>query len=121
MEIEYQTPGTNLWWSDISTWCQAAHRLDQRRFSSARRRALEHHVTALPLEMIKADANADALRTALELLKHGPRPLSRPQKGYRADAPQTARIMEIQNRLQVLRRSDGIPEGNNWTAMHPEH
>ena len=85
--FRYQTPGTRLWWSDLGQWFEAAHVLDRRRYSAARSRALAAHAAALPLTLIYAEDNADTLTVALDLLKYGPPPLGRPQRGRAPDAP----------------------------------
>jgi hypothetical protein len=109
--FRYQTPGTRLWWSDLGQWVEAAHVLDRRRYSAARSRALAAHAAALPLTLIYAEDNAETLAAALDLLKYGPLPLGRPQRGHRAGAPQTPRIMAIANRLAKLKQAN---VGHNW-------
>ena len=79
--FEYRTPGTRLWWGSVATWVVAAHRIDRRRFSSARNRALKAHAAALPLELIAEDTDRSALEEAVWLLKYGPPDLRRPQRG----------------------------------------
>jgi hypothetical protein len=109
--IRYQTPGTRLCWGDLAGWIEIACRIDRRRYSAARSRALEAHASALPLTLIYAEDNADTLAKALDLLKYGPFPLGRPQRGNRKNAPQTPRIMAIANRLAKLRQTN---IGHNW-------
>jgi len=111
--FEHHTPGARLWWGTVAAWIEAAHRLDRRRSSSARNRALRAHVAALPLDLIAVEDDAEALRAALWLLKYGPTDLRRPQRSARAGAPHTARIMAINNRLAHLARA-GI--GHNRPA-----
>ncbi|APX26223.1 hypothetical protein Ga0080559_TMP247 (plasmid) [Salipiger profundus] len=43
--------------------------------------------------------------------------MARPSKGARANHPTTPVIMDLMNRLAVLKRQDQMPAGNNWTAM----
>lgn len=50
--VRYQTPGTRLWWVDLAGWVETARRIDRRRYSDARTRALRAHAAALPLDLI---------------------------------------------------------------------
>ena len=102
--IEYRTPGTRLWWSSVAAWVEAAHRIDRRRSSSARNAALQAHAAVLPLDLIGKDTDPSALREAVRLLKYGPPSLRRPQRGDRANAPHTPRIMALNNRIAQLER-----------------
>ncbi len=102
--IEYRTPGTQLWWSSVAAWVAAVHMLDRRRSSSARNRALDAHVAALPLELIAEDTDLSALKEAVWLLKYGGSYFQRPQRGHRADAPHTPRIVALNNRIAQLDR-----------------
>lgn len=104
LSVEYCTPGTRLWWGSIAAWVAAAHRIDRRRFSSARNRALKAHAAALPLELIAKETDRSALEEAVRLLKYGPPDLRRPPQGDPADAPQTPIIMALNNRISQLDR-----------------
>lgn len=118
MAKEYRTHGTNLSWSTLGQWIAAAHRLDHRRLSSSRSAALKAHGSSLPREIINAEYEIDVIDQALALLKYGPPCLARPQKGYRADAPQTRIIEDLMNRRAVLEREAEITPGGNWIAVH---
>lgn len=113
----YTTPGTRLTWSDVSEWIDAAHRIDRRRLSEARNRALAAHGAALPRDLINCETRVRSLEAAIHLLKHGPPGLARPPKGARANHPTTPVIMDLMNRLAVLRCRDEMPRGDNWTAF----
>lgn len=113
----YTTPGTRLTWSDVSEWVDAAHRIDRRRLSEAWNRALGAHGAAMPRELIKRETDVPSLEAAIHLLKYGPPGLARPPKGARADHPTTPVIMDLMNRLAVLKRQDQMPAGGNSTAM----
>lgn len=113
----YTTPGTRLTWSDASEWVDAAQRIDGRRLSEARNRALAAHGAAMPRELIDRETHVPSLEAAIELLKYGPPGLARPSKGERANHPTTPIIMELMNRLAVLKRRDEMGTGNNWAAI----
>ena len=114
---QYTTPGTRLTWSDVSERVDAAHRIDRRRLSEARNRALGAHGAAMPRELIRRETDIPSLEAAIHLLKYGPPRLARPPKGARADHPTTPVIMDLMNRLAVLKRQDEMGAGDNWTAM----
>ena len=116
-QCRYTTPGTRLTWSDVSEWVDAAHRIDRRRLSEARNRALGAHGAAMPRELIRRETDIPSLEAAIHLLKYGPPRLARPPKGARADHPTTPVIMDLMNRLAVLKRQDEMGAGDNWTAM----
>ena len=113
----YTTPGTRLTWSSVAGWVETVHRIDRRRLSEARNRALAAHAAALPRTLIDRETHAPALEAALHLLKYGPPGLVRPPQGARAGHPTTPIIMDLMNRLAVLKRQDEMPSGDNWTAM----
>lgn len=79
-------------------------KIDRRRCSRHRTAALEAHVAALPLALIAAETDRQALMDALAILKHGWPGLCRPPRGDRADAPHTPRIMALHNRVQQIDR-----------------
>ena len=113
----YTTPGTRLTWSDVGEWVEAAHRIDRRRLSAARNRALAAHGAALPRELIDRETHVPSLEAAIHLLKYGPPGLARPPRGARADHPTTPVIMDLINRVAVLKGRDEMPRGGNCTAM----
>ena len=113
----YTTPGTRLTWSDVAEWVSAAHRIDRRGLSAARNRALAAHGAALPRALINRETHGPSLEAGIHLLKHGPPRLARPPKGARAGHPTTPIIMDLMNRLAVLKRRREMPPGDNWTAV----
>ena len=114
----YTTPGTRLTWSNVSEWIEAAHRINRRNASRHRNRALANHGAAMPRELIDRERDIDAIEAALSLLKYGHPSLSRPQRGSRGNHPTTPIIVDLMNRLAVLKRDAEMPAGNNWVAMH---
>lgn len=116
--IIYRTPGTRVEWSNVREWCFAAFNLDRRRSSEKRNRDLTTHSGCMPLSMIYAETDLEAIETAVYLLKYGPSYLCRPTRGNRAAHPSTPIIVALSNRAAVLRRqADDIPTGGNWKAM----
>jgi len=114
----YQTPGTRVRWGNVREWCLAAFQLDRRRSSEKRNRDLTTHSGCMPLSMIYAETDIEAIETALYLLKYGPSYLCRPTRGNRAAHPSTPVIVALNNRATVLKReADVIPHGDNWIAM----
>ena len=111
------TPGTRLTWSDVSEWVDAAHRIDRRHLGAARNRSLAAHAATLPRDLIDRETHVPSLEAAVHLLKYGPPGFARPQRGHRADHPTRPVIMNLMNRLAVLKRRDQMPAGDNWAAM----
>lgn len=115
----YRTPGTTVTWSSVTDWCLAAMKLDRRRSSRKRNRDLTTHAGIMPLSMIYAETDLEAIECALYLLKRGPSYLCRPERGYRENHPSTPIIVALNNRAAVLRRmADQIPAGDNWKAVN---
>ena len=114
----YRTPGTLVTWGNVREWCMAAFKLDRRRSSEKRNRDLKTHAGIMPLSMIYAETDLEAIECAIYLLKQGPSYLCRPERGYRADHPSTPIIVALSNRAAVLRReADVMPTGDNWNAV----
>ena len=114
----YTTPGTRLSWSNVTEWVNAARRIDGRRSSEARNRALACHGAVMPRELIDRETHIPSIETALDLLKYGPPGLARPGRGARGNHPTTPIIVDLMNRLAVLKRDAEMPSGGNWIAMH---
>ena len=113
----YTTPGTRVSWGTVSEWIEAAHKINARRLSRHRNRALENHAGALPREVINLETDIEKIQRALHLFKYGPTGLARPTRGHRANHPSTPVIVDLSNRLAVLERSNGMRPGANWPAV----
>lgn len=61
----YRTPGTRLWWSDVGEWIAAARKIDRRRLSQQRYRALQNHGGSMPRALIDLETDIDAIDDAL--------------------------------------------------------
>lgn len=121
VRVRYNTPGTRLWWSTVGEWVDVAQRLDRRRYSSARNRALAAHGGALPRDVILAEQDLEVIESAISLLKYGPRDLARPQRGSRAGHPTTPVLMDLMNRRRdLLGEPDQMLTGDNWRAVFEE-
>ncbi|CTQ34439.1 hypothetical protein [Jannaschia rubra] len=113
-----RTPGTRLEWHDLAGWMTATLIIGRRR-ATRRIEPWTRHVAALPAAMIAREADADLLREVRDLFLRGPSGLCQPLRGHRAEAPQTALIVAINNRLAVIaREADRIEPGPNWLAIH---
>jgi hypothetical protein len=95
---------------------QAAHRIDRRRASALRNRQAVLHVRALPVSVVYACCSRTALAACARFLRHGPSHSCQPPRGQRQNAPQTALIVAIANRIAQLDRAEdqaSIPIGHN--------
>ena len=121
--IEYRTPGTRLWWSNVREWCDCGYVLNRRRLSHKRNRDLETHGTCMPLDLIYRETDLEAVDLAIWFYRHGPIGVRRPQRGHRGDHPSTPIFQALMNRRAILvRDQDGISERDNWQAAHaPPH
>lgn len=115
-----RTPGTRLEWHDLAGWMEATRAIARRR-ATRRVEPWTRHVAVLPVALIEREADDALLRQVRDLFLRGPSGLCQPLRGHRADAPQTALIVAINDRLTVLERArDEIEPGPNWLAMHGE-
>lgn len=99
----YTTPTTKLTWSTLAQWCDCALTLNARPCSRQNNERMEFHVNVLPLALINTCTDEKALRACRSLLQHGPKHIAQPSRGQRANAPHTALIVAINNRLSALK------------------
>lgn len=117
--LQYRTPGTRLWWSNVREWCDCGYVLNRRRLSRKRNRDLETHAMCLPLKLIYGEPDLEAIDLAIWFYRQGPIGIRRPQRGARAYHPSTPIFVALNNRRAVLVRDlDAVPEGDNWRAVH---
>lgn len=102
----HRTPRTQLCWSSLPEWIDAAWELESRRSSTANTERKRLHVEALPSTLIARTSDKAALEACRSLLTSGPSGFTQPLRGQRADAPHTALIVAINNRLAGLDRFD---------------
>ena len=117
----YQTPGTNLVWDDLASWCRAAAVLSKRRWRASRIAAEQAHLASLPLQLISDCDDPAVLESLLWWLTESGTALQQPLRGWRGAAPQTPLIVAAKNRLARLSRAADaarIPAGDNWRAVH---
>lgn len=116
----HNTPRSRLVWWNLAGWVEVAHVLEKRRCSSRKNAQKIFHVQALPEEFIWKEDSSDTLRRALELLTGGPSGFRQPCRGQRQEAPHTALISAIKNRIKQIERQrdrDSMPDGHNSIQM----
>jgi hypothetical protein len=120
MGAVYHTPRTALSWASLEEWLDCAHRIDRRRASALRNRQATLHVRALPIGVIFQCQNRATLASCARLLRQGSNHFCQPPRGHRQNAPQTALIVAIANRIaQLARAADhaSIPRSHNSRNM----
>ncbi len=117
---QFTTPGTRIRWYDLREWIIGAYKIDARRWSEARSNALLAHVATLPKSMITEETDIDVIEEAIFLIKHGPKGLARPERGFRKNHPSTPVLMHLLNRKEALikyAKGDLISSGENRIAV----
>jgi hypothetical protein len=110
------TPYTGLTWVTLEEWLNCARTIDRRRASALRNRQAELHVRALPVSLVTQCSARATLVSCDRLLRRGPTHFCRPPRGQRQNAPQTALIVAIANRIAHLDRAEdhaSISPGHN--------
>jgi hypothetical protein len=102
----FRTPRTALCWSTLEEWLDCARRIERRRASALRNRQAELHVRALRVSVVYQCSSRSALAACGRLLRCGPPRFCQPPRGRRPDAPQTALIAAIANRLAQIDRAE---------------
>jgi hypothetical protein len=90
--------------------------IDRRRASRLRNRQAELHVRALPVSLVSQCCARATLVSCDRLLRRGPTHFCRPPRGQQQNAPQTALIVAIANRLAQIERAEdhaSISPGHN--------
>ena len=100
------TPRTALAWAMLEEWLGCACQIDSRRPSALRNRQAELHVRALPARLIDQCTGRATLLSCDRLLRRGPTHFCRPPRGRRRNAPHTALIVAIANRLAHIDRAE---------------
>lgn len=111
-----QTPLTALSWATLDEWLACAHTIDRRRASALRNRQAELHVRALPVSLVDQCSRRATLVSCDRLLRRGSTHFCRPPRGRRQNAPHTALIVAIANRIAQLDRAEdhaSISPGDN--------
>lgn len=104
--------------SDLGAWLDDAIRIERARASRETYARAARHIARLDRATIDACEDLETLAAVRDLLTDPGARLGRPSRGFRAKAPQTPRIVELDNRRRALERAaDEIPAGANWTAM----
>ena len=111
-----QTPRTALTWATLEEWLACARRIDHRRASRLRNLQAELHVRALPVSLVYQCSGRATLVSCDRLLRRGSTHFCRPPRGQRQNAPQTALIVAIANRIAHIDRAEdhaSISPGHN--------
>lgn len=112
----FQTPRTTLTWATLEEWLDCARTIDRRRASTLRNRQAELHVRALPPGIIDQCSRRATLTACDRLLRRGPTHFCQPPRGQRRNAPQTALIVALANRIAEIDRAEdhaSIAPGHN--------
>ncbi len=100
------TPRTALTWATLEEWLDRARTIDRRRASRLRNRQAELHVRALSVSLVYQCSSRATLASCDRLLRRGPTHFCQPPRGQRQNAPQTALIVAIANRLAHIDRAE---------------
>jgi hypothetical protein len=92
-------------WSTLTDWLEVAWQLGARRSGSLNNQRKRFHVEALPLRLISECNDPTLLAACRDILTHS-RGFSQPLRGQRADAPHTALIVAINNRVSRLEAAE---------------
>ena len=115
MRPSFHTPRTVLRWATLDEWLGCARKIERRRASTLRNRQAELHVRALPVSVVYQCSSRPTLVSCDRLLRRGPTHFCQPPRGQRQDAPQTALIVAIANRIAQIDRAE------DHASMSPGH
>jgi hypothetical protein len=116
MQPCFHTPRTIPRWATLEEWLDGTRKIERRRASALRNRQAELHVHALPVSLIYHCSGRATLVSCDRLLRRGPTHFCQPPRGQRQNAPQTALIVAIANRIAQIDRADdhaSISPGHN--------
>ena len=114
--MRFRTPRTALTWATLDDWLSCAHKIERRRHSRLSNEQARLHLRALTVSVIYQSACRTTLTGCDRLLRSGGTRFCQPPRGQRRDAPQTALIVAIANRLRQLDRAEdhaSISPGHN--------
>ena len=106
MPLSFHTPRTVLTWATLDEWLVCARKIDRRRASALRNRQAELHVRALPISVVYHCSSRPTLAACDRLLRRGSTHFCQPPHGQRQNAPQTALIVAIANRITQIDRAE---------------
>lgn len=119
--MRYKTPYSRLFWSNLEEWITVAGIIRARRSSLRRNRQRAGHVAALPVKLIYECQSRKSLDFVLFLLIAHGSDFMLPCRGDRKNAPHTALIVAIKNRLAQIDRAEDLasmPDGHNSRGRH---
>ncbi len=105
MPAFFHTPRTALTWATLEEWFAGALTIEHRRASRLRNLQAELHLRALPIALVDQCSSRVTLAACDRLLRRGPTHFCQPPRGQRENAPQTALIVAIANRIAQLDRA----------------
>jgi hypothetical protein len=111
----FQTPRTTLTWSNLEEWLTCAWTIEKRRASTLHNKQAELHLRALPTSVIDQCSHRQTLKSCAGLLRDGSTRFRQSPRGHRRDAPQTALIVAIANRISQIDRAQ------DQASMGPGH
>jgi hypothetical protein len=124
MPPRFQTPRTALAWATLDEWLACAWTIERRRHSRLSNVQAALHIRALPVSVVYQSACRTTLTGCDRLLRCGGTRFCQPPRGRRRDAPQTALIVAIANRLSQLDRAEDhasiSPGHNGWNSPHTQ-
>lgn len=106
MPTFFQTPRTALTWATLEEWFDGALTIEHRRASRLRNLQAELHLRALPIALVDQCSSRATLAACDRLFRRGPTHFCQPPRGQRENAPQTALIVAIANRIAQLDRAE---------------
>ena len=106
MRPSFHTPRTVLTWATLDEWLDCARKIERRRASTLRNLQAELHVRALPVRVVYQCSSRVTLASCDKLLRRGPTHFCQPPRGQRQNAPQTALIVAIANRIDQIDRAE---------------
>jgi hypothetical protein len=124
MQPRFQTPRSVLKWTTLEEWLDCARTIDRRRATQLRNQQAELHVRVLPLSIVYQCTSRTTLTACERLLSRGSTHFCQLPRGQRQNAPQTALIVAIANRIAQIDRAEdhaSIGLGHNSLAANQPH
>lgn len=114
--MRFTTPYSRLHWVSLQEWLFAADVIRARRASFRKNKQREGHVSVLHVKLIYGCQCRKSLNIALNLLTGLGSDFMQPCRGQRENAPHTALIVAIKNRIEQIDREEDLasmPDGHN--------
>jgi hypothetical protein len=95
-----------LTWETLDEWLHCAFKIERRRHSRLSNQQAALHVRMLPTSMIYECTSCDTLAACDRLFRSGSTRFCQPPRRHRQNAPQTALIVAIANRLTQINHAE---------------